>query len=107
MHQDLMTQSNARVKLRTSQIEARAKHAQSLNRSAASTIVRPRAAYADDVRARTHKSLPGRRHVPVAKHVNAAVQIEPNPPFQRTLFEHGQIDIRTSRADPLEGQRLE
>jgi hypothetical protein len=31
---------NARVKPRTSQIEARAKHAQSLDRSSASTIVR-------------------------------------------------------------------
>ena len=34
---------NAPVQLRTSQIEARAKHAQSLNRSSAATIVRPHA----------------------------------------------------------------
>lgn len=47
-----------------------------------------------------------RRNSAVVEIVDAAVRVEPNPPFQRTPLERGLIDIRTSRSDSLERQRL-
>ena len=46
------------------------------------------------------------RNSAVAKNVDAAVQVQPNPPLLRTVFERRLIDIRTSRSDTLERQRL-
>ena len=56
-------------------------------------------------RALSDTPLLRRRNIAVAKDVHAAVQVQPNPPFQRPLLERRQVDVRASRADTLEGHR--